>query len=139
VTIVAKRQIPQVWSAPCGHSRIGSKVKAVCGARLACRETKKAARHTAPTVLISARPEIVGGEMKAIHFALALLSGLSVLGGLAIATSAPAAAWYCSARGTTGATGWGTAGYLATAQGIALRECAVRTPRGARCYIMFCR
>jgi hypothetical protein len=77
--------------------------------------------------------------MKAIRIALALAGGLSVVGGLAIVASTPAAAWYCSARGTTGATGWGTSGYLATAKGIALRECAVRTPRGATCYIMFCR
>ena len=77
--------------------------------------------------------------MKTTHLALALVGGLSVLGGLAIVASTPAAAWYCSARGTTGATGWGTAGYLATAKTIALRECAVRTPRGATCYIMFCR
>jgi hypothetical protein len=77
--------------------------------------------------------------MKAIRIALALAGGLSVVGGLAIVASTPAAAWYCSARGTTGATGWGTSGYLATAKGIALRECAVRTPRGATCSIMFCR
>jgi hypothetical protein len=77
--------------------------------------------------------------MKAIRIALALIGGLSVLGGLAIVASAPAEAWYCTARGTTGATGWGTAPYLATAQGIALRQCALRTPRGAACYIMSCR
>ena len=77
--------------------------------------------------------------MKTLRFAIALVGGLSAFGGLAIVASTPAAAWYCSARGTTQATGWGTAGYLATAKGIALRECAVRTPRGATCYIMFCR
>ena len=77
--------------------------------------------------------------MKAIYIALALVGGLSVLGGLAIAASTPAAAWYCSARGTTGAIGWGAHVYLATASSIALRECAVRTPRGARCLIMYCK
>jgi hypothetical protein len=77
--------------------------------------------------------------MKAIRTALALVGGLVVLGGVAIVASAPAEAWYCSARGTTGATGWGTSGYLATAKTIALRECAVRTPRGATCYIMYCK
>jgi len=77
--------------------------------------------------------------MKAIRVTLALVGGLSVLGGLAIVSSSPAAAWYCTARGTTGASGWGTAPYLATAKGIALRECAVRTPRGAACYIMYCK
>ncbi len=77
--------------------------------------------------------------MTAIRVSFAMLAGFAVLGGLAIAASTPAAAWYCSARGTTGATGWGTAGYLPTAKAIALRECAVRTPRGATCYIMYCR
>jgi hypothetical protein len=77
--------------------------------------------------------------MKATRFGLALVGGLAVLGGLAMVASTPAEAWYCSARGTTGATGWGTAGYLATAKVIALRECAVRTPRGATCYIMYCK
>ena len=63
--------------------------------------------------------------MKAIRIALALIGGFSVLGGLAIVASAPAEAWYCTARGTTGASGWGTSGYLATAKTIALRQCAV--------------
>jgi len=77
--------------------------------------------------------------MRTTRIALALVGGLSALGALAVVVSTPAAAWYCSARGTTGATGWGTAAYLATAKGIALRECAVRTPRGAACYIMYCK
>jgi hypothetical protein len=77
--------------------------------------------------------------MKATRLALTLVGGLSVLGGLAIAAATPAAAWYCSARGTTGAIGWGASAYLATAKTIALRECAVRTPRGAACYIMACK
>ena len=77
--------------------------------------------------------------MKAMRLALTLAGSFSVLAGLAIVAATPAAAWYCSARGTTGATGWGTSGYLATAKTIALRECAVRTTRGASCYIMFCR
>lgn len=50
----------------------------------------------------------------------------------------PASAWYCSARGTTGASGWGRSNSLGSAKMIALRECAVRTPRGATCYIMYC-
>jgi hypothetical protein len=77
--------------------------------------------------------------MKATRIALALVGGLSFVGGLAIVASAPAEAWYCSARGTTGASGWGTLPYLASAKTIALRECAVRTPRRATCYIMYCR
>jgi hypothetical protein len=76
--------------------------------------------------------------MKSIRIALALIGGLSAFGGLAIVASTPADAWYCSARGTTGATGWGRSGNLAQAKGIALRECAVRTPRGATCLIMYC-
>lgn len=77
--------------------------------------------------------------MKSFRIALSLIAGLAAFGGFAVVASTPAAAWYCSARGTTGATGWGTAGYVATAKAIALRECAVRTPRGASCYIMYCR
>ncbi len=77
--------------------------------------------------------------MKAIRIGLTLVGGLAVLGGLALVASTPAAAWCCSARGTTGATGRGTSGYLATAKTIALRECAVRTPRGAKCYVMYCK
>jgi hypothetical protein len=77
--------------------------------------------------------------MKATHIAVALVGGLSVLGGLAIAASTPAEAWYCVARGTTGATGWANFGYLATAKTMALRQCAQRTPRGAACYITYCR
>jgi hypothetical protein len=46
--------------------------------------------------------------MKATRIALALVGGLLFVGGLAIVASAPAEAWYCSARGTTGASGWGT-------------------------------
>lgn len=77
--------------------------------------------------------------MKTMRFALALVGGLSVFGGLAVVASTPAEAWYCTARGTTGAIGWGVHAYLATARTIALRQCAVRTPRGAACYIMSCK
>jgi hypothetical protein len=77
--------------------------------------------------------------MKATRIALALVGGLSAMAGLAVVASTPAEAWYCSARGTTGATGWGTCGNVACAKTIALRECAVRTPRGATCYIMYCK
>jgi len=58
---------------------------------------------------------------------------------VAMMTPSPALAWYCSARSTSGATGWGRAPSLAYAKAIALRECAVRTPRSATCYIMYCR
>jgi hypothetical protein len=50
-----------------------------------------------------------------------------------------ASAHICYARGGTGATGWGRSGYLGTARAIALRECAVRTPRGYLCVITSCR
>lgn len=49
-----------------------------------------------------------------------------------------ASAWYCKARGTTGAWGWGQSPWLGNAKGIALRQCAVRTPPYARCYITYC-
>jgi len=77
--------------------------------------------------------------MKMTRFVWALIGGLSVLASLVLVASTPAEAWYCSARGTTGASGWGSHPYLGTAKTIALRECAVRTPRRAACYIMYCR
>ncbi len=49
-----------------------------------------------------------------------------------------ASAFYCEARGTTGARGWGQSPSPERARRIALRECAVRTPRRAVCRIMFC-
>jgi hypothetical protein len=36
------------------------------------------------------------------------------------------------------AYGWGRSGYLSSARVIALRECAVRTPRGLVCVITSC-
>ena len=67
-----------------------------------------------------------------------LLAAIVVAATLATAIPSPASACYCSARGTTGASGWGRSGNLGSARIIALRECAVRTPRGATCYIMYC-
>ena len=59
--------------------------------------------------------------------------------GVAGATS-PAWAWRCFARGTTGSTGFSYGYYsLITAKRLALEECAVRTPRWGRCYIVRCR
>ena len=49
-----------------------------------------------------------------------------------------ASAYYCEARGTTGARGWGRSGNPGQARRIALGECAVRTPRRAVCRITFC-
>ena len=72
---------------------------------------------------------------------LVMTAGVAIaaLGAVSIGTSTSANAWYCSARGTTGAWGAGWSGFLAQAKVIALRECAVRTPRGATCYIMYCK
>jgi len=51
-----------------------------------------------------------------------------------------ASAWVCYARGDTGATGWGSHDYdIGYARRRALRECAIRTPRGAMCYLTGCR
>lgn len=48
-----------------------------------------------------------------------------------------AEAAYCEARSPY-ASGWGS-GNMSYARNRALRECAVRTPRGATCYITYCR
>ena len=50
-----------------------------------------------------------------------------------------ASAWYCEARGGSGARGWGTSYNLARARRIALVQCSVRTPRGYMCYVTGCR
>jgi hypothetical protein len=67
-----------------------------------------------------------------------LLAAIVATATLTAAVPSPALAWYCSARATTGASGWGRSPNLAYAKTIALRECAVRTPRYATCYIMYC-
>ena len=51
---------------------------------------------------------------------------------------APAAAWYCVARGNTGASGWGRSFYNYSARYIALSQCSIRTPRYGRCFIRAC-
>jgi hypothetical protein len=67
-----------------------------------------------------------------------LLAAIVAAATLATTVPSPALAWYCSARGTAGASGWGRSANLGSARIIALRECAVRTPRYATCYIMYC-
>jgi hypothetical protein len=67
-----------------------------------------------------------------------ILAALALTAAVAIFVSSPVEAWYCKARGTTGAWGWGRSASRGEAQGIALRECAVRTPRGETCLIMYC-
>jgi hypothetical protein len=76
---------------------------------------------------------------KLIISAVALASLVGTSGVLTLMTSTSAeASWYCSARGTTGAAGWGRSGSVGEAKQIALRECSVRTASGATCYIMYC-
>ena len=69
--------------------------------------------------------------MKAIMASLIVAATLLAAG--------PAQAWYCRAEGSTGAWGWGRSYSLRTAQRIALYQCAIRTPRGERCVISYCR
>jgi hypothetical protein len=76
--------------------------------------------------------------MRTLRIASTLIAGFAAVAAFAVIASTPAEAWYCSARGTTGSTGWGTSPNRAYAAQIALRECAVRTPRNARCYLMYC-
>jgi hypothetical protein len=77
--------------------------------------------------------------MKSTKWMLTLLLGITGAALFTVTWATPAEAYYCSARGTTGASGWGRSASLGYAKLIALRECAVRTPRGATCYIMYCR
>jgi hypothetical protein len=53
-------------------------------------------------------------------------------------TAAVAAEWYCMAKSPTGTWGEGWAPANATARGVALVECAARTPRGYVCLITAC-
>lgn len=66
-----------------------------------------------------------------------LVACLAVAGAL-VAMSSESQAAYCRARSPTGSWGWGRSPSAAQASGIALAECAVRTPRGYRCYITGC-
>jgi hypothetical protein len=51
---------------------------------------------------------------------------------------AQAMAYYCVARSPTGSSGWGVSGSLGNAKGIALYQCAIRTPKRYYCYITYC-
>lgn len=63
-----------------------------------------------------------------------------VLSGLMLTLSvSEASAWYCHASSSYGSWGWATNRSLKRAKRTALRQCAVRTPRGYMCYITFCR
>jgi hypothetical protein len=70
---------------------------------------------------------------------LARLLLLACLAGAALLlASAEASAWVCTAHSRT-ASGWGASPSLSQARFIALRECAIRTPRGRMCRISSCR
>jgi hypothetical protein len=49
-----------------------------------------------------------------------------------------AEAWYCRATSPTGSWGWGTSPSRGRAAGIALSQCAIRTPRGFVCRLRYC-
>ena len=63
---------------------------------------------------------------------------LFLVGGFWILLSQSANAFYCEARGDTGAHGWGRSQSPERAKRIALSECAAHTPRRAMCRITFC-
>ncbi len=62
----------------------------------------------------------------------------ALAGGALLLASAEASAWVCTAH-SRAASGWGASPSLAQARYIALRECAIRTPRGRMCRISSCR
>jgi len=77
--------------------------------------------------------ETRGNQMKKLLVALAIAAGAVAF------VPTEASAWTCYASGTTGATGWGSHPYsLGYARRRALAECAIRTPRHARCYLTGC-
>lgn len=69
---------------------------------------------------------------------LPAFAGLVALMLVVSVAEAAAASWYCTAHSSR-AYGWGRSPRLATAKAIALRQCAVRTPRGRYCRITSCR
>lgn len=69
-----------------------------------------------------------------------LIAAIVAVGAFATASfvaPSTAEAAYCTAASPY-ATGWGQ-GSLSYARARALRECAIRTPRGYTCYITSCR
>lgn len=60
----------------------------------------------------------------------------AVFSALSFASPTTAEAAYCQARSPY-ASGWGS-GSMSYARQRALRECAIRTPRGYTCYITSC-
>ncbi len=51
-----------------------------------------------------------------------LVFAVLTVAAISFSFAAPANAWYCSARATTGQSGWGTAGWLGAARSTALRD-----------------
>jgi hypothetical protein len=70
--------------------------------------------------------------MRTIIFSLLALSGV------AVTPTAAFAEWYCMAKSPTGTWGEGWAPANATARGVALVECAARTPSRYVCVITAC-
>jgi hypothetical protein len=70
--------------------------------------------------------------MRTIVFSVLALTAVSLM------PTAALAEWYCMAKSATGSWGEGWAPVNATARGIALGECAARTPRGYVCVITAC-
>jgi hypothetical protein len=71
--------------------------------------------------------------MRTIAFSLLALSAVALM------PTAASAEWYCMAKSRTGSWGEGWAPVNATARGIALAECAVRTPKNYVCVITACK
>ena len=72
--------------------------------------------------------------MKKLMVALAVTAGA-----MGMSTTDADARWICGARSATGGWGVGWAPGVNRARRIALRNCAVNTPRGYVCYIRSCR
>jgi hypothetical protein len=70
------------------------------------------------------------------NFAIAAAIAVAAFAGSSFVTPSSAEAAYCTARSAY-ASGWGE-GNLNYARRRALRECAIRTPRGYTCYITSC-
>jgi hypothetical protein len=67
-----------------------------------------------------------------------IIFSLLALCSIVVTPTAALAEWYCMATSPTGTWGEGWAPVNATARGVALTECAVRTPRGYVCLITAC-
>ena len=66
-----------------------------------------------------------------------LFASACILAGVVTIAPAQAFACYCQAASPF-AYGWGTSSSCSRATRTALRQCAIRTPRGYWCYLSFC-